>query len=265
MRNKKIKNAVILAGGYGTRMVTIAINDTIHKIPKVLFMVQGTSVLEHIIQNFYNFGVKNIIIATFYLSQNIDSFLKKHTWNINIKIVKEKEKMDTAGAIKYAVYNSDIIKDDFFLINGDTLCSANLDSLNNFYNKKKRTIMVLSPSKDLRNRVVEINKNYKILKTTLYPKRDLKKCILLKDKFLVNAGLYIIKFSDLNYISETPAPIDGFIKKLTELGKIFSFPTNSQYFNIGTPEELLKAENNWKGIYNHKLLNYKKLKIYKDK
>src|SRR3990167_1115885 len=239
MRNKKIKNAVILAGGYGTRMVTIAINDTIHKIPKVLFMVQGTSVLEHIIQNFYNFGVKNIIIATFYLSQNID----------------------TAGAIKYAVYNSDIIKDDFFLINGDTLCSANLDSLNNFYNKKKRTIMVLSPSKDLRNRVVEINKNYKILKTTLYPKRDLKKCILLKDKFLVNAGLYIIKFSDLNYISETPAPIDGFIKKLTGLGKIFSFPTNSQYFNIGTPEELLKAENNWKGIYNHKLLNYKKLKI----
>src|SRR3990172_8473917 len=128
MRNKKIKNAVILAGGYGTRMVTIAINDTIHKIPKVLFMVQGTSVLEHIIQNFYNFGVKNIIIATFYLSQNIDSFLKKHTWNIKIILKK----------------------------------------------KKKRTIMVLSPSKDLRNRVVEINKNYKILKTTLYPKRDLK-------------------------------------------------------------------------------------------
>ncbi|OGG95978.1 hypothetical protein A2V95_00315 [Candidatus Kuenenbacteria bacterium RBG_16_41_7] len=77
--------------------------------------------------------------------------------------------------------------------------------------------------------------------------------------------MYIIKFSDLNYIPETPAPIDGFIKKLTGLGKIFSFPTNSQYFNIGTPEELLKAENNWKGIYNHKLLNYKKLKIYKDK
>tara|TARA_B100000029_G_C17115392_1_gene793040 strand:+ start:457 stop:678 length:222 start_codon:yes stop_codon:yes gene_type:complete len=68
----RIKTAIILSAGYGKRVLPIT-----KSIPKPLLVVKNINLLDNTIKFANEIGIKNIKINTFYLSEQIEKFIKK--------------------------------------------------------------------------------------------------------------------------------------------------------------------------------------------
>ena len=68
----QIKKAMILAAGYGKRMLPLT-----KQTPKPLIKVGSKNLLERSIELLIKIGVQEIVLNTFYLSNEIEEFIKK--------------------------------------------------------------------------------------------------------------------------------------------------------------------------------------------
>ena len=114
---KKINTALILCAGYGKRLNPLTLNK-----PKPLLKVKDISLLENTINLINDFGIKNILINTFYLKEQIKEFINKKNFNCKINIIDDgKSILDTGGGILNLIKKSD--NENFFVFNPDTLWS----------------------------------------------------------------------------------------------------------------------------------------------
>jgi len=112
--------ALLLAAGYGTRLYPIT-----KTIPKCLVPINGKPLLEYWLENLSIVGVKEFLINTSYLSEQVESFVEKSKYKDKITLVYEEELLNTGGTI---VKNSDFFKDDsFMLVHADNLSFGNFD------------------------------------------------------------------------------------------------------------------------------------------
>jgi MurNAc alpha-1-phosphate uridylyltransferase len=105
--------AFILAAGLGTRMRPIT-----DKIPKPLVEVNGRTLLERTIDQLEDVGVREIVINTHHLAEQIPARLK-HRTSPHIHFSYEKELLDTGGGVKKAIHHFG--NDPFFVLSGDGL------------------------------------------------------------------------------------------------------------------------------------------------
>ena len=75
----KIKTALILCAGYGKRLNPITLTT-----PKPLLKINETTLLENCINLIHSLGINKILINTFYLSEEIEEFLKDKKFNSEI-------------------------------------------------------------------------------------------------------------------------------------------------------------------------------------
>ena len=68
-----VKNAIILAAGLGSRMAPLT-----HQTPKGLIPVKGTPMVERIIEQLHEVGIKEIIVVTGHLASNFDYLVSKY-------------------------------------------------------------------------------------------------------------------------------------------------------------------------------------------
>ena len=139
-----IDQCIILAGGYGSR-----INKITKKIPKPLIRTTNKPFLYYVIKNLYYQGIKKFIILTYYKSNFFKIKLLPHYNDIEIKIIREKVKLGTAGSVKN-IYSQ--LNKEFLLINGDTFFDVNIRDME--INIKKKDLIFLALTK-------KKNKNYK--------------------------------------------------------------------------------------------------------
>ena len=91
----KIKRAIILGAGYGTRLRPITL-----KIPKPLIKINGVTLLENSIKLLSSLGVKHIIVNAYYLHKEIIKFVKGKKFSFKIDVTVEKKKiLNTGGGI----------------------------------------------------------------------------------------------------------------------------------------------------------------------
>ena len=140
-------SAVILAGGFGTRL-----SEETHSIPKPMVEVGGMPIILHIMNLFSHFGVKKFIIlagykqeilksffANYYLNRRdieislVDgeiNFLNSESKDWNIKVLDTGLNSMTGGRILRAKKYLEK-EDNFFLTYGDGVSDVNLQSLYN--------------------------------------------------------------------------------------------------------------------------------------
>ena len=82
----KVNQAVILAGGFGSRL-----GDITKKTPKPLIKVNGIPFIEHIIKNFSRFGIAKILILTSYKSKLFIKKYHKTLYGLKIQCHDEKK------------------------------------------------------------------------------------------------------------------------------------------------------------------------------
>lgn len=110
----RVKRAIFLAAGFGSRMVPITLNT-----PKPLVLVNGKKIIETLLDAVVKAEIPEIIIVTGYLGEQFEILLKKYP---NIKFVhnakyNEANNISSAYLIKDKFANSYVLESDLILYN----------------------------------------------------------------------------------------------------------------------------------------------------
>lgn len=221
----KIKQALILCGGKGTRLGIIT-----KKTPKPILKINSKKFLDYLIHNLSRHGIKEIVLLCGYKSKIIfKHYHNKNYLNSKIKCVREKKSLGTGGAI----INAKKMLHNFFLVcNGDTYFEFNISNfLNNFNQNFNSCIALTNKKKDLfryskvkiKNGLVqEMGKNTKSSK--------------------INTGYYIFskkifKNLKIKFISLEEEILSKLIKINDTQAQIFN-KQNNFFLDIGIPKDL---------------------------
>ena len=115
--------AVIVAGGFGTRLLPLTARR-----PKHLLNVGGVPFLEHQIARLAEAGVDHVVLATSYRAELFEPVLGDGSrWGVRLDYVQEEEPLGTAGAIRNV---AGALRDDpdgaVVILNGDVLSGHDL-------------------------------------------------------------------------------------------------------------------------------------------
>lgn len=181
--------AVIMAGGFGTRLRPLTCN-----IPKPMVPVANKPMMEHIIWLLKSHGINQITATLFYQPEQItDYFGDGSNFNVNISYRKTEADLGTAGSVKNA---HDLLDSRFIIISGDVLTDFDLSSALSFHIKKKSkaTILLTRSANPLQFGVVltnEENRIYRFLEKPSWGE-------VFSDT--INTGIYILEPEILDLI-----------------------------------------------------------------
>ncbi len=153
-----IKQAVILAGGLGTR-----IRHVLSDLPKPMAPIGDKPFLEYIIRNLSLNGFKKFLLLVGYKKEKIIEYFQNGSrFGVEIQYSEENKPLGTGGALLNAF---DKLDEEFILINGDTFFDIEFELLCDYISDKKpETLLVLRYTDNiLRYGLVEIDLDYKIL------------------------------------------------------------------------------------------------------
>ena len=147
----EINTALILCAGYGKRLNPITLSK-----PKPLIEINKTTLLQNTLNLVTSLSVKNILINSFYLSKQIEEYVKSQS--LNLKVINDGDKiLDTGGGILNLINHSK--QDDFLVFNPDTLWNesyiAEIQNMEKFYfeNKVRNILLVAEKSKSFDERI----------------------------------------------------------------------------------------------------------------
>ena len=147
----RISTGLILCAGFGKRVAPLT-----YTTPKPLLQIKNVTLLENSINFLKKCGIKKILINTHYLSHEIENFIKKKNYQNEVKLLFEKENLDTGGGIKNLVKND--TDEDFLIINPDTIWKDNylteIEKMKKFYFDKNLSniLMLVKKSKSFDKR-----------------------------------------------------------------------------------------------------------------
>ncbi len=236
--------AVILAGGFGTRLRPLSCTR-----PKMLFPVANTPLLDWTLEKLAKNKVKTTILAVNYM---VDAFIKRYGGKAyGMKIFYSRDvdpaqetrllfqrSLGTGGAIKRAEKMIGY-KEPFLVLNGDILTNINYAE---FMKKHKAsgataTIALHEVQDPSRYGVAELTNECRIARFVEKPSRK------EAPSNLVNAGIYALNPEIFQYILEgRPVSIEREIfPKLAEEGKLYGYNFRGYWTDIGEPSDYLKA------------------------
>ena len=223
--------AVILAGGFGTRLASV-----VHDVPKPMAPIGGVPFLDYIINQLENNGFDDFILLTGYKSEIIETHYRKSG---NIKCVKENIPLGTGGAIINAL---EFLSDEFYVINGDTFFDIDFKLLSEFSSGKEACIALRFATDIARYGYVDFDEDFRI-------SRFIEKSRLEKDKVdgYINGGIYYFKKTLFqNLISgsfDKPFSVENdFFPELIKDKKLFGLPVGGLFIDIGIPEDYIRAQ-----------------------
>ena len=226
--------AIILVGGFGTRLRPLT-NDK----PKQMLTVGNKPMLENVIQELSQHGITEVILSMgFKPDIFIDKYPEEVCAGLPLKYVVEPTPLDTAGAIRFAVAESDI-KDTFLVCNGDVITETDLSELIDFHKAitAEATISLTPTTNPSQYGIVPTDKSGKVTGFIEKPSGpDF-------ETNLINAGYYVMEPSVVNRIAnDRPVSVETEIfPNMVEDERLFAVPSDRYWIDAGTPETFLKA------------------------
>ncbi len=248
-----MKQAVILAGGKGTRLKEVSGN-----IPKPMVPILGKPLLQHIIEECIKYRITDIKLLVCYKKEVIeDYFGNGEKYGITIEYIFENTPRGTAGALMDSLPK---LNQQFLVIYGDTFFDIDLESFWKFHDHHGGdTSIYLHPNDHPHDSdLVEIDSTNRVQKIYPYPHDNQWR------QNLVNAAVYIFNkdaICDLNFKMKKPDIAKNLFPLMLELDRnLYGYVSTEYIKDMGTPKRLLKVE---RDIKSGKVasLNKKKPKI----
>lgn len=231
MTEKEGMRALILVGGYGTRLRPLTLSR-----PKPLVEFANKPILLHQIEALVNAGVTKVILAVSYRAEQMEEELSEEARRLGISLIfsHETEPLGTAGPLALA---SEIIKESsepFFVLNSDIICDFPFKQLAEYHHThgKEGTIVVTKVKEPSKYGVVVYDEVGCVERFVEKPQE------FISNK--INAGLYILNPSVLNRIELRPTSIEKEVfPGMASDGELYAFELEGFWMDVGQPKDFL--------------------------
>lgn len=114
----RVKRAIFIAAGFGSRLVPLTINS-----PKPLIRVNGTRMIDTLLDAVYAAGIEEVIIVRGYLKEQFDQLLYKYP---NLKFIdnpdfNEANNISSAMRVRHILQNAYVLEADLVLSNPELI------------------------------------------------------------------------------------------------------------------------------------------------
>ncbi len=224
-----IREAIILAGGLGTRL-----RSAVPDLPKCMASVAGKPFISFVIDYYKTQGIEKFIFSLGYKHEVIEQFLDEQYGDLSKQYVIEQEPLGTGGAILLACARA--TDKNVLILNGDTLFNIDLSVLASFHTSHHaHCTLSLKPMQQFdRYGVVELNgdQSVKNFKEKQYYETG-----------LINGGVYALQVNTL--LSESLPEKFSFEKDYLETfyaqRPMFGIIQDAYFIDIGIPADYEKA------------------------
>lgn len=219
---------VIMAGGKGTRMLSIASD-----IPKPMIPIEGRPVLEHEIECLCEQGFTDILITVGHLGNVImDYFGDGLKFGVHITYYFEKEPLGNAGALFQV---KDQLTDDFLLLNADAMFDIDFNRFVQYHKTHDAVATLFThPNSHPYDSGVIIADEHMAVRKWLAKEDERPEYF----KNRVNAGLHVLNKRILEQTVEG-GKIDldrQLLKPLARTGQMYCYDSPEYVKDMGTPE-----------------------------
>ena len=227
-----IKQAVILAGGKGTRLMPLTKN-----LPKPMVLVNNIPFLSYLIYHLRRKGIKKILILVGYKHKKIINYYNKNT-NIPIKFSYSSVKSDTGKRVIDAYKHLD---KEFLLLYGDNFWQTNKNKMYKKFKDKKAIISTTVFNNKYGTAEYGKQNNIFVKANSFVEKYDKSR----KDKKLngVDIGFFIVQKNFLNLFKNRNKNYsfeNDILTQAIKLNKLIAYKTDQQYYSI-TNLKMLKT------------------------
>ncbi|MBI4375867.1 MAG: nucleotidyltransferase family protein [Elusimicrobia bacterium] len=220
-------SAVVMAGGFGQRLRPLT-----DKLPKPMLPIGDKPLMEHIVGQLREAGIRQMVITTHYKADAIvDHFGDGEKFGVRIGYLKEDKPLGTAGAL--GLMESPTATQ--LVINGDVLTQVNFKSMLAFH-RESQAVMTVGV------REFDFQVPYGVVETQgVYIQRLNEKPVR---KFLINAGIYLLEPAVYRHIGrDQKLDMTELINRLVKDGlKVASFPISEYWLDIGDPGSYQRAQ-----------------------
>jgi D-glycero-alpha-D-manno-heptose 1-phosphate guanylyltransferase len=227
--------AIILAGGFGTRLAHIVSN-----VPKPMANVNGVPFLEHLLNYLSRQGISRVILAVGYKKEHIIEYFGENYNGICIKYSNEDSPLLTGGAIKKALTlsQSDIV----YVINGDTYFDVPLKEMYNDFIESDADISIASYKikNNCRYGTIIFDSDYWIKK---FEEKQ------FQNEGYINGGIYLLRRTLLENYPNAFSFEQEILEKNLKLYKIRAYCCQRYFIDIGVPEDYYRAQDDFKALY----------------
>lgn len=231
-----IKEAVILAGGLGTRL-----REAVPELPKCLAPVAGKPFLFYVIQHLRLQGIEHFIFSLGHKHEYITRYLEEEFSTLEYTVIIENEPLGTGGAIKYALSYSKT--NHVLATNGDTLFKVNLTHL--WHTKQSLQSVCTLALKPMTNfdRYGCVTIDSENVITAFNEKGQYS-------EGLINGGVYVIdkaRFGRYNF-PEKFSFEKAFLETEIDSRALSGVADNGYFIDIGIPSDFEKAQHDLKTL-----------------
>lgn len=219
--------AVIMAGGYGTRLRPLTEN-----LPKPMLPIGDRPLMEHIVGQLKSAGIRRVNVTTHYRTDKIRRhFGNGEEFGVEMRYVAEEQPLGTAGALTLLEESSEPL----LVVNGDILTDVNFRAMHDFHCEHGAELTVAV-------RRYEVAVPYGVISC------DGSKVVGLHEKprfnLFVNAGIYLLEPSINKYIPPGKKyDMTDLINNLLASNKIVvSFPIMEYWLDIGRHDDYIRAQ-----------------------
>jgi D-glycero-alpha-D-manno-heptose 1-phosphate guanylyltransferase len=233
-----ITTAIILAGGFGTRLQSVVAD-----VPKPMAPVNGEPFLSYQLRYLRSSGIKTIVISTGHLAEKIKSFYGAEFEGLTLIYSHEEKPLGTGGGIKLALDKTK--EEDVLVLNGDSFFDVNISSFYELHQEQHSDA-------SLALRRVEDASRYGMIE-----QGESNRIISFREKHniaqpgLINGGVYILNkrkfFQRTEGLISFSIEKDFFERQLNEL-VIKGFEFSGYFIDIGIPADYQKAQDDFKGF-----------------
>jgi dTDP-glucose pyrophosphorylase len=220
-------SAVIMAGGYGTRLKPLT-----EDVPKPMLPVGKRPLMERTIEQLQTAGFCRVNVTTHHKAEIIaEHFGDGCRFGVQINYVNEERPLGTAGALGLM----EAPEGPLLVINGDILTDLNFRTMLDFHREHNADMTVAV-------RKYEFQVPYGVVETE---GADVSRLVEKPSfEFFVNAGIYLLEPIAYGYIpKDRRFDMTDLIKcLLTDRRSVISFPVREYWLDIGHQGDYEKAQ-----------------------
>lgn len=220
--------AIVLAGGFGTRLASV-----VSDVPKPMAPVGGIPFLQYVMDYLVKQKVTHVVMAVSYKRESIINYFGRDYRGIQIDYSVEETPLGTGGAIKKAF--ALCREERAFVLNGDSFLAVDLGALRRRAEQAdSAATIVLKEMKNFdRYGTVEIDGQGNIISF-----REKTAC----REGLINGGVYDMKKTVLKDYPEKFGMEQECFVRLVEEKQINSIICEGYFVDIGIPEDYKRVQ-----------------------